>query len=89
MEKKGAESPASLLARRPPQLRWKPLPGFVSADRPARYPRIISGEHLFAQTAQTFGYLKRRMADGAVSLPQGAQALESFGQQARAKSAAR
>jgi isopenicillin N synthase-like dioxygenase len=67
----------------------EPLPGFVSADRPARYPRIISGEHLFAQTAQTFGYLKRRMADGAVLLPEGAQALESFGQQARAKSAAR
>lgn len=67
----------------------EPLPGFVSADRPAQYPRIVSGEHLFAQTAQTFGYLKRRIADGAVALPEGAQALESFGQQARAKAVVR
>ncbi len=65
----------------------EPLARFVSGDRPPRYPRIISGEHLFAQTAQTFAYLKRRIADGAASLPQGAQALESFGQQARSKSA--
>lgn len=67
----------------------EPLPAFVSADRPARYPRVISGEHLFAQTAQTFGYLKKRLAEGTVTLPEGAQALESFGQQARAKAAAR
>jgi isopenicillin N synthase-like dioxygenase len=67
----------------------EPLARFVTADQPSRYPRIISGEHLFAQTAQTFAYLKRRIADGAVALPQGAKALESFGQQARARSTVR
>lgn len=61
----------------------EPLPAFVSAARPPRYPRINSGEHLYAQTAQTFGYLKRRIAAGQAALPKGAQALSSFGQEAR------
>jgi isopenicillin N synthase-like dioxygenase len=30
---------------------------FVTPQRPARYPRLISGEHLFAQTVKTFAYL--------------------------------
>lgn len=38
----------------------EPHPAFVSADRPARYPRLVSGEHLFAQTVKTFAYLKAR-----------------------------
>lgn len=66
----------------------EPLAPFVSPERPARYPRIVSGEHLFAQTAQTFAYLKRRIAQGEASLPEGALRLESYGQQARAKSQA-
>lgn len=57
----------------------EPLPQFVGSGRPARYPSIVSGEHLFAQTAQTFAYLKQRQA----ALPQGARALASFGQAAR------
>ncbi|MCA3721721.1 2-oxoglutarate and iron-dependent oxygenase domain-containing protein [Phenylobacterium sp.] len=67
----------------------EPLPRFVTPEKPAAYPRIISGEHLFAQTAQTFAYLKRRIAEGAVTLPQGALSLESYGQQARARSPVR
>lgn len=66
----------------------EPLPPFVSDDRPARYPRLVSGEHLFAQTAQTFAYLKRRIAEGSARLPEGALGLESYGQQARSKTPA-
>jgi isopenicillin N synthase-like dioxygenase len=43
---------------------------------------IRTGEHLFAQTAQTFRYLKDRMAAGAVALPGAARPLSSFGQEA-------
>jgi len=66
----------------------EPLPHFVSADNPARYPRLVSGEHLYAQTAQTFTYLKKRIAAGEAKMPEGAQALASFGQQARARTQA-
>ncbi|HEY1967280.1 MAG TPA: 2-oxoglutarate and iron-dependent oxygenase domain-containing protein [Pseudonocardia sp.] len=59
-----------------------PLPRFVRPGRPARSP-VVAGEHLFAQTAQSFGYLKRRIAAGELRLPDGALALSSFGQEAR------
>lgn len=59
-----------------------PLAQFVRPGRPAR-PAVLAGEHLFAQTAQSFGYLKRRMAAGELALPAGALALSSFGQEAR------
>ena len=39
----------------------EPLPGFVGPDRPARYPPVLAGAHLFAQTAQTFTYLRKRL----------------------------
>ncbi len=57
----------------------EPLPQFVSRDRPSAFPPIVAGEHLFAQTAQTFAYLKARRA----GLPQDARSLGSFGQGAR------
>ncbi|MBC2666869.1 isopenicillin N synthase family oxygenase [Novosphingobium flavum] len=44
---------------------------------------IRTGEHLFAQTAQTFHYLKQRVAAGEIALPQGARPLFSFGPAAR------
>jgi isopenicillin N synthase-like dioxygenase len=58
--------------------RVAPLERFVSADRPAR-AGLVAGEHLFAQTAQSFGYLKQRLAEGRLTLPDGALALSSFG----------
>jgi len=45
----------------------QPHPNFVSAERPARYPPLVSGEHLFAQTVKTFTYLKARRAEAADS----------------------
>jgi isopenicillin N synthase-like dioxygenase len=59
-----------------------PLPRFVGPDRPPR-PSVVAGEHLFAQTAQSFAYLKGRVAAGDLRLPDGALALSSFGQEAR------
>ncbi len=61
----------------------EPLPAFVTPDRKAAYPPIVAGEHLFAQTVQTFAYLKRRLERGECALPVRARPLASFGQQAR------
>lgn len=58
--------------------RVQPLTRFVSAERPAR-AGLVAGEHLFAQTAQTFRYQRRRLAAGEIALPDGSMALSSFG----------
>jgi isopenicillin N synthase-like dioxygenase len=69
--------------------RWS-FPLFFALDydvalRPLGQPQaepIRTGEHLFAQTAQTFAYLKDRVARGEIALPQGARPVSSFGPQA-------
>ncbi|MDQ1727741.1 MAG: hypothetical protein QOK14_1786 [Frankiaceae bacterium] len=63
----------------------EPLPQFVDPGRPAR-PALRAGEHLFAQTAQSFTYLRGRLDDGALALPEGSFALASFGRQETAGS---
>jgi isopenicillin N synthase-like dioxygenase len=45
-----------------------PHPNFVGPERPARYPAIVSGEHLFAQTVKTFAYLKARRSETAATV---------------------
>ncbi len=57
----------------------EPLPDLVTADNPARYEPLVTGEHLYAQTIQTFEYLKQRLARGELQLPAGAKGLSSFG----------
>lgn len=59
-----------------------PLPQFVTSGAAPR-PSLRAGEHLFAQTAQTFAYLRRRVDAGEVVLPDGALRPNQFGQQAR------
>jgi len=59
----------------------KPLPQFVSPDAPQR-PPLKAGEHLFAQTAQSFAYLRQRVESGELVLPEGSLKLNQFGQQA-------
>ena len=49
---------------------------------------IRSGEHLYAQTIQTFRYLQERATRGDISLPENARQLATFGQVARHKEAA-
>ena len=60
-----------------------PLPELVTPGQPAAYGRLIAGEHLYAQTIQSFCYLKQRLARGEIELPTGARPLSSFGQEAR------
>jgi isopenicillin N synthase-like dioxygenase len=60
-----------------------PLPQFVTAERPALYPPVKAGEHLYAQTLQSFTYLKERLSRGELSLPDTARPLSSFGQEGK------
>jgi isopenicillin N synthase-like dioxygenase len=62
--------------------RISPMARFVTANRPER-PALIAGEHLYAQTAQTFTYLRRRLERGELALPKSSVGLSSFGQQAK------
>lgn len=59
----------------------RPLPQFAPRDDRPRRP-LRAGEHLFAQTAQSFAYLRRRLESGELVLPEGSLALGQFGQQA-------
>ncbi len=59
----------------------KPLPQFASRDDKMR-PTLRAGEHLFAQTAQSFTYLRNRIDSGELVLPEGSLEMGSFGQQA-------
>jgi len=60
-----------------------PLPLFVSPDRPPLHAPVRAGEHLYAQTIQSFEYLRTRLAAGEIALPSGARPLSSLGQAAR------
>jgi len=64
----------------------KPLPQFASRDGKQR-PALRAGEHLFAQTAQTFAYLRTRVKSGELVLPDGSLETGQFGQQALQKRA--
>jgi isopenicillin N synthase-like dioxygenase len=57
----------------------EPLPAFVPPHEKPRYGRLVAGEHLLAQTAQSFAYMKALVAAGAVRLPEAALELSSFG----------
>lgn len=50
----------------------------ICAAEDAKYPAFVGGEHLFNQTAQTFQYLKQRVASGELILKNAAP-LSSFG----------
>lgn len=59
----------------------KPLPQFASGAAGGRLA-LRAGEHLFAQTAQTFAYLRNRIERGELVLPDGSLGTGQFGQQA-------
>lgn len=60
----------------------KPIPSLCDVETQASAEPIICGDHLLAQTIQTFSYLKQRLARGEVSLPEKAKGLASFGKAA-------
>jgi len=55
-----------------------PAAHLVLRDGEARYPSVRAGEHLLAQTAQSFGYMKEQILRGEMQLPRGALGLASF-----------
>lgn len=57
----------------------EPVAQLCSEGRKAGLDSLMCGEHLYAQTLQTFGYLKQRLKTGEVKLPENARALSSFG----------
>jgi isopenicillin N synthase-like dioxygenase len=59
----------------------RPLPQFTTPEATQR-PPLKAGEHLFAQTAQTFAYLRNRIDSGELVLPEGSLSPNQFGQQA-------
>jgi isopenicillin N synthase-like dioxygenase len=63
------------------QTRVEPLPE-LSKDG-AHYPALVAGEHLLAQTMQSFRYLKALREQGLAELPEGARELSSFGRERR------
>jgi isopenicillin N synthase-like dioxygenase len=66
----------------------EPLAPFRRAGEATRYTAICAGEHLWAQTIQSFAYLKRKLAAGELALPDGSLKLSSFGQEAKQGAAA-
>ena len=60
-----------------------PLPELVGAGETAKYEPLRAGDHLFAQTVQSFVYLRDRVERGEIVLPENARSLSSFGQYAR------
>lgn len=65
------------------ETRVEPLPPFVDPAKPSSYEPLSAGEHLWAQTIQSFTYLKEKLARGEIALPEGSRTLSSFGQEAR------
>jgi isopenicillin N synthase-like dioxygenase len=59
----------------------EPLPQFVGEGETVR-PPVVAGEHIWAQTIQTFTYLQERVARGELALPDGSYGLAAFGQEA-------
>jgi isopenicillin N synthase-like dioxygenase len=59
------------------ETRVEPLPHLSREG--ARYPGLISGDHLLAQTMQSFRYLIDLRAQGLLTLPEGSRDLASFG----------
>jgi len=62
----------------------KPIEQLLDPATPSRYGPVSCGDHLYAQTLQTFRYLKQRLASGELTLPSGAKGLASFGRTAMA-----
>jgi isopenicillin N synthase-like dioxygenase len=60
----------------------EPLEQFRKPGQPDRR-RLSAGEHLFAQTAQSFHYLRTKLEDGTLVLPEGSAGQHEFGQVAR------
>ncbi|TYK66622.1 isopenicillin N synthase family dioxygenase [Colwellia echini] len=59
-----------------------PIEEFVTDNQVSSYEPLICGDHLLAQTIQTFSYLQKKAERGEVNLPENSRSLLSFGQSA-------
>jgi len=57
----------------------EPIANLKIEGKPAVSEPIICGDHLLAQTLQTFTYLKQRLARSEISMPEKSKSLSSFG----------
>ena len=64
-----------------------PLPNFVREDGTNKLP-LRAGEHLYAQSVQTFTYLQKRLAAGEITMPDVWVEKGSFGREAELARAA-
>jgi isopenicillin N synthase-like dioxygenase len=55
----------------------KPLPSFAQAGKD--YEEIAIGEHMFGQALQTYQYLRKRVENGEIALPEKTRKPSSFG----------
>lgn len=55
----------------------RPLPQFDNGAQ--EYETIAIGEHMWSQALQTYSYLRRKVADGELALPERARKPSSFG----------
>ncbi|MGJ7508068.1 isopenicillin N synthase family dioxygenase [Variovorax sp. GT1P44] len=62
----------------------EPIVPRPAEEGPSPYAPLVCGEHIHAQTQQTFTYLKQRIARGEMKLPDGARKVDSFGRKAEA-----
>ncbi|MDM0114009.1 2-oxoglutarate and iron-dependent oxygenase domain-containing protein [Variovorax sp. J22R133] len=60
----------------------EPIVPRAAQDGPSPYTPLNCGDHIYAQTQQTFTYLKQRIARGELKLPEGARTVDSFGRKA-------
>ncbi|MBU2884589.1 isopenicillin N synthase family oxygenase [Gilvimarinus agarilyticus] len=56
-----------------------PIASLPKGRQDREYETIKCGDHLYAQTIHTFGYLKEKLARGEISLPENARNVDSFG----------
>jgi isopenicillin N synthase-like dioxygenase len=59
----------------------QPAVAAQSGQQPTIYSGVRCGDHLYAQTIQTFRYLQKRLEKGEIALPDASLGLSSFGHQ--------
>lgn len=57
----------------------EPIAACIDAGNPRRYNAVKAGEHLFAETARTFRYLRNRLESGELVLPDAVRDEPEFG----------
>ncbi|MFU8926082.1 isopenicillin N synthase family dioxygenase [Acinetobacter puyangensis] len=57
----------------------RPLPHFLKADEADQYKALSIGEHMWSQALQTYRYLREKVANGELQLPERARTTNTFG----------